>query len=319
MRFVKLFVFELLDSAARMWYEYQPDAAPPQRTVMKTENLAIVFVDIAGFTSRTSAQTREENTRLLRRFDDLVRPLVRAYNGRVIKTMGDAFLLTFRSPTDALLCSMAVHDRIAESDADVDPAERFTVRSAVNVGEVRIKGGDIFGEAVNIASRIEGKAGAGEIYFSESVFLSMTKSEVPSEEVGYTELKGIPGKVRLYRVPRSGEPGGTPQKQAGGGSAAPVNLPFGGWGLDRVRGKLTAGIPAEAAVTQAHGMLVKSLEATGRTFDRWKEGMRRSRAVQVGTALLVLVAIVFTVWAVKHKPKPKPLTPLQKLQRSLGL
>jgi adenylate cyclase len=301
-----------------MWYQYQPNAALPRRTVMKTENLAIVFVDIAGFTSRTSAQTREENTRLLRRFDDLVRPVVRAYSGRVIKTMGDAFLLTFRSPTDALLCSMAIHDRITESDADVDPAERFIVRSAVNVGEVRIKGGDIFGEAVNIASRIEGKAGAGEIYFSESVFLSMTKSEVPSEEVGYTELKGIPGKVRLYRVPRTGEPGGAQQKQAGG-SAAPVNLPFSGLGLDRVRGKLAAGIPAEAAVTHAHGMLVKSLEAASRGFDRWKEGLRSSRAVQVGTALLVIAAIVFTVWAVKHKPKPKPLTPLQKLQRTLGL
>lgn len=286
---------------------------------MKTENLAIVFVDIAGFTPRTSTQTREENTRLLRRFDELVRPVVRAYSGRVVKTMGDAFLLTFRSPTDALLCSMAIHDRIAESDAGIDPAERFTIRAAVNVGEVRIKGGDIFGEAVNIASRIEGKAGAGEIYFSESVFLSMTKSEVPSEEVGYTELKGIPEKVRLYRVPRAGEPGGARQMQAGGGSAAPVNLPFGGLGLDRVRGKLAAGTSAEAAVTQAHGMLVKSFEATGRGFDRWKEGMRRSRAVQIGTALLVIAAIVFTVWAVKHKSKPKPLTPLQKLQRSLGM
>src|SRR5512142_1135025 len=101
---------------------------------MRTENLAIVFIDIAGFTPRTSAQTREENVRMLRRFEGVVRPLVRAYNGRVIKTIGDAFLLSFRSPTDALLCSTAVHDRLAETDADVDAVERFTVRAAVNVG-----------------------------------------------------------------------------------------------------------------------------------------------------------------------------------------
>jgi adenylate cyclase len=284
---------------------------------MKTENLTIVFVDIAGFTPRTSSQTREENTRLLKRFDDAVRPVVRAYSGRVVKTMGDAFLLTFRSPTDALLCSMAIHDRIAETDADVDPAERFTIRAAVNVGEVRIKGGDIFGEAVNIASRIEGKAGAGEIYFSESVFLSMTKSEVPSEEVGYTELKGIPEKVRLYRVPRAGEPGSASPKTSG--SRAPDNLPFGGLGLDPVRGKLAASTPAEAAVTQAQGMLKKSFEAATGGLAWWKDGLRSSRAVQIGTALLLIFVIVFTVWAVKHKPKPKPATPWQKLQRSLGL
>ena len=123
---------------------------------MRTENLAIVFVDIAGFTPRTSNQTREENLRMLQRFEGIVRPLVRAYSGRVIKTIGDAFLLTFRSPTDALLCSMAIHDRLAESNAGIDPSERFTVRAAVNVGDVRIESGDVFGEAVIIAARIEG-------------------------------------------------------------------------------------------------------------------------------------------------------------------
>jgi hypothetical protein len=85
-----------------------------------------------------------------------------------------------------------------------------------------------------------------------------------------------------------------------------------------VRGKLAAGTAAEAAVTQAQGVLIKSFEATGRGFDRWKEGIRSSRAVQIATAVLVIAAILFTVWALKHK-KPKPLTPLQKLQRSLGM
>jgi len=126
---------------------------------MRTENLAIVFVDIAGITPRTSAQTRAENLRMLKRFDGIVRPLVRAYRGQVVKTIGDAYLLTFRSPTDALLCSMAIQDRITETDAAIDPADRFTIRAAVNAGDVRIEGSDVFGEAVNIASRIEGRQG----------------------------------------------------------------------------------------------------------------------------------------------------------------
>ena len=280
---------------------------------MKTENLAIVFVDIAGFTPRTSAQTRKENLNLLRRFDGLVRPLVRAYNGKVIKTIGDAFLLTFRSPTDAVLCSMAIQDRIAEADADIDPADRFAIRAAINVGEVRIEGGDVFGEAVNIAARIEGKAGAGEVYFSESVFLSMTKSEVPSEEVGYTELKGIPEKIRLFRVPRADEAGGAMLKPAPGNT-----LPFAGRGLDRVRSKLAAGIPAEAAVAQAHGALMTVVATTTQGFGWWKNEIRRSRLVQYATAVILIIVIVFTVWAVKHH-RAKPATPWQKLQRSLGL
>ncbi len=281
------------------------------------ENLAIVFVDIAGFTPKTSSQTREENLRLLKRFDGTVRPVVRAYSGRVVKNIGDAFLLTFRSPTDALLCSMALHDWITETETGVDPAERFTIRAAVNVGEVRLEGGDVFGEPVNIAARIEGKAGAGEIYFSESAYLSMTKSEVPSEEVGYTELKGIPGKVRLYRVPRATEAGFTMKRPDNGHSAA-GKLPFGGLGLERVRDKVAASFSTESAVGGAQGALGKFFEMTARGFDWWRTEVRSSRAVQYVTALAAIVLIVLLVWAVKPKHKARPLNSIEKFQRSLG-
>jgi adenylate cyclase len=286
---------------------------------MRTENLAIVFVDIAGYTPRTSSQTRQENVLMLRRFDGVVRPLVRAYNGRVVKTIGDAFLLTFRSPTDALLCSMAVHDRLVESDARVPLADRFTIRCAVNVGEVRIEDGDVFGEAVNIAARIEGKAGAGEIYFSESVFLSMTRSEVPSEEVGYAELKGISEKVRLYRVPRADEANSYTRKQRDSSGAKPapdsphplppIALPFAGMGLDRVRGKLETA----PAMVQAQGLLRQG----GEMATWWRTELRRSKTVQYVTAAVVIALIIVLVWAVKHKPKPA--TPWEKIQRSLGV
>jgi class 3 adenylate cyclase len=279
---------------------------------MRTENLAIVFVDIAGFTPRTSAQTREENLRMLRRFDGVVRPLVRLYRGQVVKTIGDAYLLTFRSPTDALLSSMAVHDRIAETDGSVDPCERFTIRAAVNVGDVRIEGNDVFGEAVNIASRIEGKTGAGEIYFSESVFLSMTRSEVPSAEVGYTELKGITEKVRLYRIPRSGE-----LSQRDDASATSGNLPFGGRGLDRVRDRLGSALPSEAlapAVQHARGLLEQAGNLALRGFSWWQVEVRRSRTVQVVTIAAMIALAALLIWALTPRQ-----TPLQKFRRSLGL
>lgn len=294
---------------------------------MRTENLAIVFIDIAGFTPRTSSQTREENLQMLKRFDGIVRPLVRCYSGKVIKTIGDAYLLTFRSPTDALLCSMAVHDRIAETDAAIDAADRFTIRAAVNVGEVRIDGGDVYGEAVNIASRIEGKAGAGEIYFSESVYLSMTRTEVPSEEVGYAELKGISGKVRLYRVPRADEAGGYSLKQRGGapaqaggetGAPAVPTLPFGGHGLDRVRDRMTSAASLSPALDQLQGLAQKTPGALSTGFQWWRTEVRRSRMVQIGTLVVVLVVILALVLGFSHK-KAKPKTQWQKFQNSLGL
>ncbi len=288
---------------------------------MRTENLAIVFIDIAGFTPRTSSQTREENVRLLRRFDETVRPLVRAYNGRVVKTIGDAFLLTFRSPTDALLCSMAVHDRLAETDVIVESSERFIIRAAVNVGDVRIEGGDVFGEAVNIAARIEGKAAAGEIYFSESAYLSMTRTEVPSVEVGYSELKGIPGQVRLYRVPRAGEAGSHGPRQGDTADTNMSNLPYGGIGLSRVRNKLSVAIPANVkpSLTGAQGffltLLNHGMELALRFYEWWREEVRRSRAVQYVTILILIALVWFTVWALK--PKPVPVSPLKKFLHSL--
>lgn len=278
---------------------------------MRTENLAIVFVDIAGFTPRTSAQTRDETLRMLKRFDGIVRPLVRAYRGQVVKTIGDAYLLTFRSPTDALLCSMAVHDRIAETDAAADPCERFSIRAAVNAGDVRMEGSDVFGEAVNIASRIEGKAGPGEIYFSESVFLSMTRSEVPSAEVGYTELKGIADKVRLYRVPRAVE-----LQQVDNAPAASGSLPFGGRGLDRVRDRLGSSLPTDAlapAVQHAAGLVEKAGDLALRGFSWWQIEVRRSRTVQIVTIAALIALAALLIWALTPKQ-----TPMQKFRRSLG-
>lgn len=299
---------------------------------MRTENLAIVFIDIAGFTPRTSSQTREENLRMLQRFDTIVRPLVRAYDGRVVKTIGDAYLLTFRSPTNALLCSMAVQDRIAETDQSVPEADRFAVRAAVNVGEVRLEGNDVYGEAVNIASRIEGKAGAGEIYFSESAYLSMTKSEVPSEEVGLAELKGIAGTVRLYRVPRAGASGyGLKERPASSGapagagsSLAAVVLPYGGHGLDRVRGQLDRIAPGQVIapavaqardlLTKAPGLLERCVAASVRGYEWWRAEVRRNRVVQYATVAAIIAVILLSYWVYEKKTA----SPWRKFQRQLG-
>ncbi|RKH44039.1 adenylate/guanylate cyclase domain-containing protein, partial [Corallococcus llansteffanensis] len=170
---------------------------------MKTANLAIVFTDIKGFTERTSRQTLEENQRLLQVHEALLVPLFKAFGGRIIKSIGDAFLVTFESPTQAVLSGIAIQDRLWQHNRGLLEDDQLHVRVAVNVGEVRLEANDIFGEPVNIAARVEGITDADEVFFTEAVYLSMNKAEVPSQEVGSFELKGIPGKIRVFRVPRA--------------------------------------------------------------------------------------------------------------------
>jgi adenylate cyclase len=169
---------------------------------LKTANLAIVFTDIQGFTERTSRQTHEENQRLLQVHHDLLAPLFKAFGGRVLKSIGDAFLVTFESPTQAVLSGVAIQDRLWEYNRTAPENAQLHVRVAINVGEVRVESNDVFGEPVNIAARVEGITEAGEVYFTEAVYLAMNKAEVPSQEVDTFELKGIPGKIRVFRVPK---------------------------------------------------------------------------------------------------------------------
>ncbi|MFP2908662.1 adenylate/guanylate cyclase domain-containing protein, partial [Pyxidicoccus sp. 3LFB2] len=202
---------------------------------MKTANLAIVFTDIKGFTERTSRQTLEENQRLLQVHHALLAPLFKAFGGRIIKSIGDAFLVTFESPTQAVLSGIAIQDRLWHHNRSTEEADQLHVRVAINVGEVRLESNDIFGEPVNIAARVEGIAEAGEVYFTEAVYLAMNKAEVPSKEVGAFELKGIPGKIRVFHVPRAPyrveAPTAATIAEAPGSTAMP---PFGNLALSRV-------------------------------------------------------------------------------------
>ncbi|MCP3100878.1 adenylate/guanylate cyclase domain-containing protein [Myxococcus sp. K15C18031901] len=209
---------------------------------MKTANLAIVFTDIKGFTERTSRQTLEQNQRMLQAHHALLAPLFKAFGGRIVKSIGDAFLATFESPTQAVLSGVAIQDRLWHYNRGVPEAEQLHVRVAINVGEVRLEANDVFGEPVNIAARVEGIAEAGEVYFTEAVYLAMNKAEVPSREVGAFELKGIPGKIRVFQVPRAPyrveAPGAGAIAEAPGEESLP---PYGNLGLSRVPESLLDG------------------------------------------------------------------------------
>jgi class 3 adenylate cyclase len=167
----------------------------------RTENLTVMFTDIVGYTEQTVQQSRQAGQALMRRHDQLLLPVLARFGGRLVKRIGDGMLVSFRSPTDAVRCGMALQDRLAVERAAAPDAPPIEIRVALNVGEVRVERGDIFGEAVNVAARVEGLTPAGEVWFTEGVYLAMNKAEIPSESLGARPLKGLPEPVRLYRVP----------------------------------------------------------------------------------------------------------------------
>jgi class 3 adenylate cyclase len=177
----------------------------------ETRNLTILLTDIKGFTDKTSHQSRADMMSMLDTHNKIVLPVLQSKGGRLIKTIGDAFLMTYDSPTDAVLAGIAVQEALTEHNKDKEKNDRIEVRVAINSGEVTLADNDVFGEPVNITARIEGVADAGEVFFTEAVYLAMNKNEVPSSEVGLLQLKGIPEKIRVYKVRRENPVEGMPE------------------------------------------------------------------------------------------------------------
>jgi class 3 adenylate cyclase len=261
---------------------------------MKTQNLAVMITDIKGFTAKTSRQTREENALMLRRHDALLVPVLRAFGGRRIKTMGDAFLVVFSSPTNSLLCGMAIQDRLWDYNRRVAEDDRIEVRIAVNMGEVRVvrslSATDVFGEPVNIAARVEAEADAGEICFTEAIYLVMNKAEIPAEEIGYRELRGLPERIRLYRVARGRYELATTTPALHMSALEPLpQPPYGNLGLARVKG-LSAPDPAaldpEPPSTQLDAAVEKLRPLRAALSRRW---------VKVAAAVVLLIGAVALV------------------------
>ncbi|MGH1485866.1 MAG: adenylate/guanylate cyclase domain-containing protein [Cellvibrionaceae bacterium] len=164
------------------------------------ENLTIMFTDIVGFSNMVSSLPRTESEQILQTHDKLLQKQIKRFGGTIIKSVGDSFLVIFRSPTDAVLCSMAMQDTLWEQNQADDNQHDIIIRVALNAGEVRLTHGDVFGEAVNIAARLEGETPAGDIYLTETVYLSMNKNEVHLEEVGKKDFKGIPQAITIYQA-----------------------------------------------------------------------------------------------------------------------
>ena len=247
---------------------------------LKTASYAVMFTDIKGFTERTSRQTRAQNERLLRLHDALLLPVIEGYGGRRVKTIGDAYLVVFESATRAVACGAALQDRLALYNRRIDPAEQIEVRVAINAGEVRVERDDVYGEAVNIAARVEEWADAGEVCFTEAVYLLADRSWLEVDDLGPHTLRGLPEPVRLYRLRRLPEDG----MPYGGAALASLHLPdpdpatLGRRRLPWRAARRWLGFAAVVAALVAALLFVPGIDGTIRTVERAVEAGRIDEA-----------------------------------------
>ncbi|CAB1068298.1 Adenylate cyclase (EC [Olavius algarvensis Delta 1 endosymbiont] len=169
---------------------------------MQSKTLTILIADIQGFTSRTSSQTREENEIFIKETHTFVIKHVEEFGGRLVKSMGDGFLITFESPTNAIKCGLSMQNEICRRNANILNSDHFIkFRIGVSTGEVNLnQEGDVFGDAVNIAARIESFAEPNQVFISESTYLSMNQTEVSALDLGPQQFKNVVREIRVYRV-----------------------------------------------------------------------------------------------------------------------
>ena len=137
------------------------------------QNLAVMFTDISGFTRHSETISREELMERLETHNNLLMPVVAHFEGRIIKTIGDALMITFESPTNAVQCGLFMQHTLKGFNRDRTTDEQIHIKVAINSGEVTVTEDDVFGDAVNIAAKIEKATNPDETYFTEPVFLAM--------------------------------------------------------------------------------------------------------------------------------------------------
>ena len=162
---------------------------------------AILAADVAGY-SRLIGADESGTLRALKAIRaELIDPTIAAHNGRLVKTTGDGLLVEFGSVVDALGCATEVQARMADRNANVPTEARIEFRIGINVGDIVVEDGDIFGDGVNVAARLEALATPGGICVSARVQEDAAgKLDLAFEDMGEQALKNIARPVRAYRV-----------------------------------------------------------------------------------------------------------------------
>jgi adenylate cyclase len=191
--------------------------APP----LERKLVAILAADVARY-SRLMEIDEEGTLATLSAFRLVTDRLIAQHEGRICGTAGDSILAAFGSALAAVQCAVEIQNELAHSNNELEKDRRMRFRIGINVGDVMLKDGDIFGDGVNIAARLEGLADPGGICISRGIHDHvMKKLPFAFEDLGEQSVKNIAQPVRVYRLliderasePRS-NPGATPSPDA---------------------------------------------------------------------------------------------------------
>ena len=184
---------------------------------------AILAADVVGYSRLAGADEDRTLARLRALRSDLINPTVAVHHGRVVKRTGDGALVEFRSVVDAVRCAIEVQNGMVERNAGLPPDRRIEFRIGVHLGDVVEEAdGDLMGDGVNIAARLEAIAEPGAICLSEDAYRQVKgRLDLAVTDLGPTRLKNIAEPVGVYslQVGRSGPGENFPPEKAHGAGA----------------------------------------------------------------------------------------------------
>jgi adenylate cyclase len=171
--------------------------------MVETRKLAaILAADVVGYSKLVGADEERTLARLRALRSDLIDPTIAVHHGRVVKRTGDGILIEFRSVVDAVRCAIEVQSGMAERNTGLPPDRRIEFRVGVHLGDVvEESDGDLMGDGVNIAARLEGIAKPSTIFMSEDAYRQVkSRLDLAVSDLGATQLKNITEPVRVYSV-----------------------------------------------------------------------------------------------------------------------
>ena len=173
----------------------------PPREPTPRRLAAIVVGDIAGYSRLMQIDEEGTHTRVKRIERDLIEPSIIEHHGKLVKTTGDGFIAIFDSPVEAVRCSIVIQQNLVGRNASLPKHHWIEYRIGVNLGDVIIEADDVYGDGVNIATRLEGIADPGQVYISGGIYEQIKHKLVCGyESLGDRKVKNITDPVRVYRV-----------------------------------------------------------------------------------------------------------------------
>src|SRR4030081_1643240 len=173
----------------------------PPREPSPRRLAAIVAGDIAGYSRLMQIDEEGTHGRVKRIERDLIEPSILEHHGKLVKTTGDGFLAIFDSPVEAVRCGIVIQQNMIGRNASLPKHHWIEYRIGVNLGDVIIEADDIYGDGVNIATRLEGIADPGEVFISGGIYEQIKHKLVCGyESLGDRKIKNITDPVRVYRV-----------------------------------------------------------------------------------------------------------------------